>query len=55
MYLTSQKIPPVFFKEFNMGNIILTPNSEIKITDMGLARIFYDDSALDAILAKLGK
>ena len=49
MYLTSQKIPPVFFKEFNMGNIILTPNSEIKITDMGLARLFYDDSALDAI------
>ena len=49
MYLSSQKIPPVFFKEFNMGNIILTPNGDIKVTDMGLARIFYADSALDAI------
>lgn len=48
-YLASQKISPVFFKEFNMGNIILTPNGDIKLTDMGLARIFYADTALEAI------
>lgn len=52
-YLISKKLPPIFFKEFNMGNIILLSNSNIKLMDMGLAKMFYSNTNLE-ILGQLG-
>ncbi len=48
-YFSLKKLPPIFFREFNMGNIIVNQKSEIKLTDIGLAKIFYGDTGLSAI------
>ncbi|MCQ2736616.1 MAG: serine/threonine protein kinase [bacterium] len=52
-YLSQKKFPPVFYKEFNMGNLLVNQKSELKLTDFGLARIFYGDTGLGNI-AHLG-
>jgi serine/threonine-protein kinase len=39
-YLYGKKLPAVFFREFHIGNIILSTQGGVKIIDLGLARMF---------------
>lgn len=48
-FLAQKKFPPVFYKEFNMGNLLVNQKSALKLTDFGLARIFYGDTGLGNI------
>ena len=46
-FLYLKKVPPIFFREFNMGNLVAEQSGIIKITDIGLAKIFYSDTNLE--------
>ncbi len=48
-FLYAKKLPSIFFREFNMGNLISMPKSSIKATDMGLAKMFYADTGLEGL------
>ncbi len=52
-FLISKKMPSLYFKEFNMGNIILLANNQIKLLDLGIAKIFYSDTDFEQ-LGQLG-
>lgn len=52
-YLYMKKLPASFFKEFNRSNIIVTPKNSVKLIDIGLANIFFVDTALET-LARIG-
>ncbi|MGV8119218.1 MAG: serine/threonine protein kinase [Candidatus Xenobiia bacterium LiM19] len=43
-FLYSNKFSAVFFREFHMGNIMLSTNGSIKLIDLGLAGVFQTDS-----------
>jgi serine/threonine protein kinase, bacterial len=43
-YLYNKKFPPVFFREFNLENVLVTSNDEIKIIDLGLAWIYQTEA-----------
>jgi serine/threonine protein kinase len=40
-YLFGKKLPPIFFREFKLSNIIAAPNGSVKLVDLGMARFFH--------------
>lgn len=46
-FLYLKKVPPIFFREFNMGNLVAEQSGIIKVTDIGVAKIFYSDTNLE--------
>lgn len=39
-YLYSKRLPAIFFREFNVKNMIRTADGSIKLIDLGLAKVF---------------
>ncbi|MFH0803041.1 MAG: serine/threonine-protein kinase [bacterium] len=48
-YLFSRKMPAVFFRELNLGNILVSGQGNITLIDLGLARLFQTRQDLEAI------
>ena len=45
-YLHTRK-EPVIFRDFKPGNVMMTPQDEVKLVDFGIARIFRKDQSTD--------
>lgn len=43
-YLFSKKFPAVYFREFTLSNILVSAEGEVKLIDLGLARIFQTET-----------
>jgi serine/threonine-protein kinase len=48
-YLYNHKLPAVFFRELNLGNILVSGQGNITLIDLGLARLFQTRQDLEAI------
>jgi serine/threonine-protein kinase len=53
MYLWSRKLPAIFFRELCAQNIIFCKGGEVKLLDLGLARVFQPSGDPEA-LARVG-
>lgn len=49
IYLVGRKVPAIFFRELTAHNIILCKNGQIKLLDLGLARVFQPNDS-DAMM-----
>lgn len=45
-YLHSRE-EPIVFRDFKPGNVMLTPNDEVKLIDFGIARVFKKEASTD--------
>ncbi len=48
-YLYNHKLPAVFFRELNLGNILVSGQGNITLIDLGLARLFQTRQDLESI------
>jgi serine/threonine-protein kinase len=49
IYLMGRKVPAIFFRELTAKNIILAKNGQVKLLDLGLARVFQPNDT-DAMM-----
>lgn len=52
-WLYSKKLPAIFFREFNIKNIIRMPAGGVKLIDLGMARVFQIEND-EEILKRMG-
>ncbi len=54
IYLVGRKVSAIFFREMNASNILLCQSGQVKLLDLGLARVFHpNDSDVHARVGSL--
>lgn len=48
MYLQSKRFPAIFYREFHSGNVVMCPDNQVKVIDLGLAQLFQAAADEDA-------